>query len=99
MLRDSAFRRRNHGRITAARAITPRGGECPGGSLKVCSEKRRSPNRPSTRRRRERIMRIAVAVAAIVTVTLALIPAHAASLVTVPAGTKVLLRFETPVDS
>jgi hypothetical protein len=44
-------------------------------------------------------MRIAVAVAAIVTVTLAPIPAHAASLVTVPAGTKVLLRFETPVDS
>lgn len=44
-------------------------------------------------------MRIALAVTAVVATILALVPAHAAQLVTVPAGTKVLLRFEQPVDS
>jgi hypothetical protein len=44
-------------------------------------------------------MRIGTAIAAIFAIALALLPAHAASLVPVPAGTKVLLRFETPVDS
>jgi hypothetical protein len=44
-------------------------------------------------------MRLVVALAAILTTTLALVPAHAASVVSVPAGTKVLLRFESPVDS
>ncbi|HLW47430.1 MAG TPA: hypothetical protein VKW09_06640 [bacterium] len=44
-------------------------------------------------------MRTGIAAAAMLTTALAVIPAHAASAVTVPAGTKVLLRFETPVDS
>jgi hypothetical protein len=48
---------------------------------------------------KEAAMRIGVALAALVAITLALIPAHAAEVVTVPAGTKVLLRFEMPVDS
>jgi hypothetical protein len=44
-------------------------------------------------------MRLAIALAAILATTFALVPAHAASVVTVPAGTKVLLQFETPVNS
>jgi hypothetical protein len=44
-------------------------------------------------------MRICISIAAILVTALALVPAHAASVLTVPAGTKVLLRFETPVDS
>jgi len=44
-------------------------------------------------------MRTGIAVAALLAIALALVPAHAASVLTVPAGTKVLLRFETPVDS
>jgi hypothetical protein len=44
-------------------------------------------------------MRIGIAATAIFATVLALLPAHAASVVTVPAGTKVLLRFETPVAS
>lgn len=44
-------------------------------------------------------MRTGIAATAILAVALLLLPAHAQSLVTVPAGTKVLLRFETPVDS
>src|SRR5215471_9518787 len=46
-----------------------------------------------------RVMRVAVAAAAAVIATVfSLLPAHAGP-VTVPAGTKVLLRFETPVGS
>ena len=44
-------------------------------------------------------MRTGIAIAAILVTALALIPAYAAPLVIVPAGTKVLLRFDTPVDS
>lgn len=44
-------------------------------------------------------MRTGLAVAAILAIVLAMVPAFAGSALTVPAGTKVLLRFETPVDS
>ncbi len=44
-------------------------------------------------------MRTGIAITAILVTALALVPAHAQSLVTVPAGTKVLLRFDTPIDS
>jgi hypothetical protein len=44
-------------------------------------------------------MRTGIAIAAMLVTALAMVPALAASLVPVPAGTKVLLRFETPVDS
>lgn len=44
-------------------------------------------------------MRTGIALTAILAVALALAPAFAGAVLTVPAGTKVLLRFETPVDS
>jgi hypothetical protein len=44
-------------------------------------------------------MRTMTVLAAMFAVALALIPANAGAIVSVPAGTKVLLRFETPVDS
>lgn len=44
-------------------------------------------------------MRTGIAITALLAVVLALAPAHAAPVLTVAAGTKVLLRFETPIDS
>ncbi len=44
-------------------------------------------------------MRTGFALAAIFAIAFAMIPAFAGAILTVPAGTKVLLRFETPVDS
>lgn len=44
-------------------------------------------------------MRTGIAVVTVLAIALAMVPAFAGSVLTVPAGTKVLLRFETPVDS
>jgi len=44
-------------------------------------------------------MRSILATAAVVAIAAGLVPAQAATAVLVPAGTRVLLKFETPVDS
>ncbi|HET7263526.1 MAG TPA: hypothetical protein VFL28_02570 [bacterium] len=44
-------------------------------------------------------MRTCVALVAVFALAFSLVPAFAGSILTAPAGTKVLLRFETPVDS